>query len=81
METVKDWYGRRMHAWEYSLATRSTDRVVRPFDWGIEWSRGWPFQSGETDTYPELRLRELNRWAIQHSARSSSLTESQPIFI
>jgi len=66
MEMVKDWYGRRMHAWEHSLATRSTDRVVRPFDWGIEWSRGWPFQSDQTD--PELRLRELNRWAIQHSA-------------
>jgi hypothetical protein len=67
MEMVKDWYGRRMHAWEYTLATRSTDRVVRPFDWGIEWARGWPFHSNETD--PELKLRDLNRQAIADSAK------------
>jgi len=66
MELVKDWYGRRMHAWEHDLATRSTDRVVRPFDWGIEWANGWPFRSDETD--PELKLRELNRLAIAHSS-------------
>ena len=66
MELVKDWYGRRMHAWEYDLATRSTDRVVRPFDWGIEWTREWPFISSETD--PELRLQDLNRQAIANSA-------------
>jgi len=25
------------HAWERRLAARSTDRVVRPFDWGLDW--------------------------------------------
>ncbi|PYR17393.1 MAG: abhydrolase domain-containing 18, partial [Acidobacteria bacterium] len=25
------------HAWERRLASRSTDRVVRPFDWGLDW--------------------------------------------
>ena len=25
------------HAWERHLASISTDRVVRPFDWGLEW--------------------------------------------
>ncbi len=39
---VKAWYGRRMNAWEMDLATRSTDRVVRPFDWGLDWTSGWP---------------------------------------
>ena len=37
---VKAWYGRRMNAWEMDLATRSTDRVVRPFDWGLDWTAG-----------------------------------------
>ena len=37
---VKTWYGRRMNAWEMDLATRSTDRVVRPFDWGLDWTAG-----------------------------------------
>ena len=25
------------HAWERRLADATTDRVVRPFDWGAEW--------------------------------------------
>ena len=63
---VKAWYGRRMHAWEMDLATRSTDRVVRPFDWGLDWTAGWPFQSSQPD--PEARILELNRMAMAQSA-------------
>ncbi len=62
---VKAWYGRRMHAWEMDLATRSTDRVVRPFDWGLDWSAGWPVQSAEAD--PEARILALNRLALERS--------------
>ncbi|MDE3195067.1 MAG: alpha/beta hydrolase family protein [Acidobacteriota bacterium] len=54
-----------METWENHLATRSTDRVVRAFDWGIEWTRNWPFQTAETD--PEKKIAELNRMAIAHS--------------
>lgn len=63
---VKTWYARRMNAWEMDLATRSTDRVVRPFDWGLDWTAGWPVDSDERD--PESRIRELNRLAIENSA-------------
>ena len=45
MELLRDWYGRRMNAWELDLATRSTDRVVRPFDWGLEWTANWVIHS------------------------------------
>ena len=31
-----------MLEWENRLAFRSTNRVVRPFDWGLEWTRNWP---------------------------------------
>src|SRR5580704_14983422 len=64
---VRAWYGRRMNAWEMDLATRSTDRVVRPFDWGLDWTAGWPVHSDEPD--PETRIRELNRIAIASSAQ------------
>src|SRR5271154_4117284 len=63
---VRAWYGRRMNAWEMDLATRSTDRVVRPFDWGLDWTAGWPVHSDDPD--PETRIRELNRLAIAGSA-------------
>jgi hypothetical protein len=39
METL---YGRWMLAWENRLCSRATNRVVRPFDWGLEWTAGWP---------------------------------------
>jgi dienelactone hydrolase len=71
MELVKQWYARRIDAWEFDLATRSTDRVVRPFDWGAEWMANWPLTSElraclpSTDT--ENRLREFNELAIARS--------------
>ena len=35
-------YGNWMERWEQELCFRSTDRVVRPFDFGLEWTRQWP---------------------------------------
>ena len=32
-------YRRWMHAWEERLCSRATDRVVRPFEWGLDWTR------------------------------------------
>src|SRR5579872_310015 len=32
-------YARWMDGWERKLATRDTNRVVRPFEWGIDWLR------------------------------------------
>jgi hypothetical protein len=62
---VKSWYTRRMNAWEMDLATRSTDRVVRPFDWGLDWAAHLPVESNATD--PETRIHELNRLALAQS--------------
>ncbi len=28
---------RFFHAWEHRLASATTDRVVRPFEWGVDW--------------------------------------------
>jgi hypothetical protein len=33
-------YGRWMERWENKLATRDSNRVVRPFEWGAEWLGG-----------------------------------------
>ncbi len=58
-----------MEEWENRLCFRSTNRVVRPFEWGEEWSREWPParlapRNGDS---PEDYLRKLNRLAIDHS--------------
>ena len=39
---MRELYSRWMNGWEERLAFKSTDRVVRPFEWGLEWTRHWP---------------------------------------
>jgi dienelactone hydrolase len=62
-------YRRWIHAWEERLCSRATDRVVRPFEWGLEWTGQWPGadlhqRNGHSD---EAWLRLLNRAAIERS--------------
>ena len=38
-------YARWIDRWEHDLATRDTNRVVRPFEWGLEWLDGAGFSS------------------------------------
>ncbi len=62
-------YRRWMHAWEARLCSRATDRVVRPFEWGLEWTRHWPHtglhqRNGHSD---EAWLLALNQTAVERS--------------
>ena len=34
------------HRWEHRLASSTTDRIVRPFDWGVEWLPDEPATAG-----------------------------------
>jgi hypothetical protein len=34
---IRDWYARRMYAWETRLTTRDENRVIRPLEWGFDW--------------------------------------------
>ena len=34
---MRELYSRWMTGWEYKLATRDSNRVVRQFDWGLDW--------------------------------------------
>ena len=31
-----------MNDWEYRLETRDSNRVVRPFEWGLDWTADFP---------------------------------------
>ena len=43
---------RAFHGWERRLASSSTDRVVRPFEWGLDWIP-------QIATTPELQQKLL----------------------
>ncbi len=55
---------RLFHAWERRLVAATTDRVVRPFDWGLEWLPDAP-RSGS----PAEALRAWARAATAESER------------
>jgi dienelactone hydrolase len=63
-------YSRWMNHWEQSLCFRSTNRVVRPFEWGDEWSSAWPLAGvGSRNGHgAQEYLLQLSEQAIAHSA-------------
>ena len=62
-------YRNWMYGWENGLANRSTDRIVRPFEFGLEWSESWPcskdFPRNGTD--PIEYIEQLNHRVIAAS--------------
>lgn len=55
--------------WENELAFRATDRIVRPFEFGLEWCADWPTARSlpAADSGPIDYLVDLNRRNIEHS--------------
>jgi hypothetical protein len=39
-------YARWMYDWEHRLTSVDDNRVVRPLEWGVEWTRDWPCRNG-----------------------------------
>lgn len=61
-----------MVAWETRLTERDTNRIVRPFEWGVEWTHAWPFVNGnfpqtESHSVHQRYLHELNEHIVQNS--------------
>src|SRR5215467_15466806 len=64
-------YAQWMYDWETRLSSVDNNRVVRPLEWGIEWTRDWPcrngFQPPLTASECEHYLQEYNRRAVASS--------------
>ncbi len=54
-------YSRWMNAWEHRLTTRDTNRVVRPFEWGLDWTDGWP---GATKLPHDATPEQVQEWFL-----------------
>jgi len=66
-------YRRWMHDWETRLTERDTNRVVRSFEWGLEWTQGWPLVDGQrrdlSSAEAESFMHDLNRRILTDSDR------------
>lgn len=74
---IANWYARRMRAWEDELCSRATNRVVRPFEWGLDWVERWPasLAPARNGHDPEAYFALLNRRALRDSASFFSYTK------
>lgn len=64
-------YAHYMDRWERKLATRDTNRIVRPFEWGAEWlhSIGHPHIPAEVNGDAHSRLADFVDAALADSDR------------
>src|SRR5436190_13802731 len=71
LKSMPSAYARWMYDWETRLNSVDKNRVVRPLDWGIEWTREWPCRNGflptQTDEQREHYIREYNARAVAAS--------------
>jgi hypothetical protein len=65
------WYDRWMYDWETRLTAVDTNRIVRPLEWGMEWTDAWPCRDGilpgQMPADPEEYLRLYNDRIIANS--------------
>ena len=74
---MRGLWQRAMYAWETRLTTRDTNRIVRPLEWGVEWTRSWPQVNGNfpqnlsefDNAAAENYFAELNRKVVSDSDR------------
>ena len=77
-------YQEWMYRWEDRLTSRDTNRVVRPFEWGLEWCSRWPGVDGEAPAAGQDGKEfffELERENSSPTATSSTATKRPKIFV
>jgi hypothetical protein len=69
LRPVRHRYRMWIDRWENELAFRATDRVARPFEFGLEWSEAWPSarECASNGSGPVDSIRRLNQYNIAHS--------------
>jgi len=71
-------YAQWMYDWEHRLTSVDNNRVVRPLEWGIEWTRNWPcrngYHPGQAPENPEKYIIDYNHSILTDSDSFYSYT-------
>lgn len=59
-------YAQWMYDWEHRLTSVDNNRVVRPLDWGVEWTRAWPCRNG---CAPEQSAQNPEKFFVDYNRR------------
>jgi dienelactone hydrolase len=76
--TMPSRYAQWMYDWEHRLTSVDNNRVVRPLEWGLEFSRDWPCRNGtpagKAPEDPARYLVDFNRRIVASSDEFFSYT-------
>ena len=79
---IRRYYKKWVENWDQRLAMVSNDRIVREFEWGLEWAQHWPgvreLTHGE---HPADYLREVNEDIVSHSDQFYQHTTPTDFFL
>jgi dienelactone hydrolase len=65
-------YAQWMYDWETRLTSVDNNRVVRPLDWGLEWTRDWPCRNG---SFPTGASEQCERFLCEYNQRIVSASD------
>ncbi len=71
-------YAKWMIDWETRLTMRDTNRIVRPFEWGLDWIKDFPCVNGNfaaAHEQTERYVHQLNDKLVAHSDEFYSYTK------
>jgi dienelactone hydrolase len=63
-------YAQWMYDWEHRLTSVDNNRVVRPLEWGVEWTRDWPCRNGfHAGRTPGVALDNPEKYILDYNRR------------
>lgn len=60
-------YAKWVQDWDHRIAAIATNRVIRPFEWGAEWSATWPCRNGHCADDPASYFAHHSRRVLENS--------------
>ena len=75
LDLMSSPYARWMYNWETRLTQVDNNRVVRPLEWGLDWTAAWPCRNG---SQPPATSAECERYL--HEFNSRAITASDEFF-
>jgi dienelactone hydrolase len=63
-------YAQWMYDWEHRLTSVDNNRVVRPLDWGVEFTQDWPCRNGfRTGQTPGMAQEDPEKFILDYNRR------------
>jgi hypothetical protein len=73
-------YARWIDRWETKLANRDTNRLVRPFEWGLDWLPGAPADPGALSAYLAEHTRRSGEFYSYETPTDFTLQDGRLAF-